>query len=56
MNRVEIMHNKPYVQNGAALGVQGLQKVVFDSVMKISGRNLPIFKSKEEGLDWLVAQ
>lgn len=49
------LHNKPYVKSGAVLGVQGLQKVVFDSVMKITGRNLPIFKSKEEGLDWLTA-
>mgnify|MGYP001366199145 CR=1 FL=1 len=46
-------HNKPYVKNGAVFGVQGLQKVVFDAVMRITGRDLPILNSKEEGLDWL---
>lgn len=46
-------HNKPYVKSGAVFGVQGLQKVVFDAVMKLTGRDLPIFNSKEEGLDWL---
>ncbi|MGE5606125.1 MAG: hypothetical protein ACM3YE_10615 [Bacteroidota bacterium] len=46
-------HNKPYVKNGAVFGVQGLQKVVFDAVMRITGRDLPIFNSKEEGMDWL---
>lgn len=48
-------HNKPYVKNGAVFGVQGLQKVVFDAVMRITGRDLPIFNSKEEGMDWLSA-
>lgn len=47
------IHNKPYVKSGAAFGIQGLQKVVFDSVMKMTGRNLPLFNSKEGGLDWL---
>lgn len=46
-------HNKPYVKSGAVFGVQGLQKVVFDAVMKLTGRDLPIFNSKEEGMDWL---
>lgn len=50
------IHNKPYVKSGAVFGVQGLQKVVFDSVMKITSRSLPVLKSKEEGLDWLAAQ
>lgn len=47
------LHNKPYVKSGAVFGVKGLQKVVFDSVMKLTGRNLPIFNSKQEGMDWL---
>lgn len=49
-------HNKPYVKKGAVFGVQGLQKVVFDSVMRITGRSLPICKSKEEGMDWLTTE
>ena len=47
------LHNKQYVKSGEVFGVKGLQKVVFDSVMKLTGRNLPIFNSKQEGMDWL---
>lgn len=46
--------NKPYVKKGAVIGVQGIQKVAFDSVMKLTGRNLPIFDNKEEAMEWLV--
>ncbi|NLY75481.1 MAG: hypothetical protein GX075_09270 [Firmicutes bacterium] len=50
------LHNKPYVKMGAAFGVhQGVRKVVFDAVMKFTGRNLHVCDSKEEGLDWLVS-
>lgn len=50
------LHNKPYVKMGAAFGVHhGLRKVVFDAVMKFTGRNLHVCDSKEEGLDWLVS-
>ena len=49
-------HNKPYVIAGAAVGVAGLQKVVFRSILTFSGRkNISLFDSREEALDWLSA-
>jgi hypothetical protein len=48
-------HNKPYVIAGAAVGVAGLQKVVFRSILTFSGRrNISLFNSREEALDWLA--
>lgn len=50
------LHNKPYVKMGAVFGIQrGIEKIVFDAVMKFTGRNLHVCESKEEGLDWLVS-
>lgn len=49
-------HNKPYVKVGAMVGIVGLQKMMYDFVMKVTKRNLPIFSTVEEAKDWLVAQ
>ncbi len=49
-------HNKPYVKAGAVVGLDGLKKVVFEAVMKFSGRNLAVYEHVEEAKDWLVEQ
>ena len=48
--------NKPFVRAGAVIGIDGLKKVVYDAVMKFSGRNLPAFDDVEKAKDWLVEQ
>ncbi len=48
--------NKPYVKAGAAVGVTGLKKIVFQGVMKVSGRNLSLFDTREEAIKWLSSQ
>lgn len=49
-------HNKPYVIAGAAVGVSGLQKVVFRSILAFSGRkNIKLFDDRESAMDWLAA-
>jgi hypothetical protein len=49
-------HNKAYVIAGAAVGVAGLQKVIFRSILAFSGRkNISLFDFREEALDWLAA-
>ena len=48
-------HNKPYVIAGAAVGVTGLQNVVFQSILAFSGRkNIKLFETREQALDWLA--
>jgi hypothetical protein len=48
--------NKPFVKAGAVLGIKGLQKVAYDAVMKIAERNLPMFNTYEEAIEWLAQQ
>ena len=48
-------HNKPYVIAGAAVGVTGLQNVVFRSILAFSGRkNIKLFETRELALEWLA--
>lgn len=48
-------HNKPYVIAGAAVGVSGLQKVVFRSILAFSGRkNIKLFDDRAAAMDWLA--
>lgn len=49
-------HNKPYIKSSAIIGIQGLQKIAYQAVMAFSKRNIPIFKTRAEALDWLVKQ
>jgi len=47
-------HNKPYVIAGAAVGVTGLAKIIFRSILAFSGRkNIQLFDTREAALDWL---
>ena len=49
-------HNKPYVIAGAAVGVSGLQKVVFRSILAVSGRrNIKLFDDRNLALEWLAS-
>ena len=51
------LHNKPYVKAGAVVGITNpLMKIAYRAVTAFSKRNLPIFNSREEALDWLVDQ
>jgi len=49
-------HNKPYVKAGAVLGVTGLKKVIFNTVVSVQGRNLKAFSDMDEAKDWLSKQ
>jgi hypothetical protein len=49
-------HNKPYVSAAAVVGVTGLKKIIYNAVVKFSGRNLVIFDSHSQAKDWLVTQ
>lgn len=50
-------HNKPFVIATALVGVSGLQRVILESVVKLTGRrNLKQMPSRAEAFDWLAAQ
>ena len=51
------LHNKPYVRAGAVVGITNpLLKFAYRAVTAFSKRNLPIFNTHEEALDWLMDQ
>ncbi len=49
-------HNRPYVKAGAAVSPSPALRVLSTSVAILTGRRIPVFKTREEALDWLVSQ
>lgn len=50
-------HNRPFVVATALIGVSGLQRVIFESIVAFSGRkNLKPFPSRDEAFAWLATQ
>lgn len=45
--------NKPYVKAGAVVGLSGLQTIVYNGLMKLTGRDIKSFHSINEAKDWL---
>ena len=48
--------NKPFVKAGAVVGLDALKKIIYNSIMHVSGRNLLAFDDIEKAKDWLVAE
>ena len=51
-----VNENKPYIKASAVIGVSGLQGIVYNAVMKISRRNVKLFKTADDAKDWLIEQ
>lgn len=45
--------NKPFLKASAVVGIVGLKQLMFNGVMKVSGRDIKSFNSIEEAKDWL---
>lgn len=48
--------NKPYVRASAVVGVTGLKRIVFDAVVKFTGRNMSLHDNRESALSWLASR
>jgi len=48
-----VSHNKPFVAASAVVGVVGLKQIIFNAVMKVSGRELHAFDSLDQAKEWL---
>jgi hypothetical protein len=46
--------NAPYVRRAAVIGISGLQRLIYEAVKLFTRRNIPLFSTREEALDWLV--
>jgi hypothetical protein len=48
--------DRPYVKKAAFLGTEGLPHIFYEHFKSFSQRELPVFKTREEALDWLVEE
>jgi hypothetical protein len=47
--------NRPYVRQGAVLGLDGIRRIMANSALKMGGRNnMRFFRSREEAVKWLA--
>ena len=46
--------DRPYVKRSAWIGTESLPAVFYEHFKNFSQRELPIFKTREEALEWLV--
>jgi len=49
-----LVFDRPFVRRSAWIGTESLPKVFFEGFKLFSQRDFPVFKSREEALDWLV--
>jgi hypothetical protein len=48
--------NRPYIKRSALVGDESLPKVFYEAIKRFSQREFPRFKTREEALDWLIAE
>jgi len=52
-----MIFNKPFVKFGAVTGVDGIKKIMLDTIFLASGRsNMKCFRTKDQAIDWLLKQ
>jgi hypothetical protein len=51
-----VRENKPYMKASAIIGVTGLKQVVFNGIMKLTGRDVKSFNDENQAKEWLVSQ
>jgi hypothetical protein len=56
MFAVFLKGNKPFMKASAVIGINGLMRIVYSAVMKITGRDTHTFATMEQAKTWLVAQ
>ena len=48
--------NRPYVKRSALVGAESLPSAYYEAIKRFSQREFPQFNTREEALDWLVAE
>ena len=54
--REVLVLDRPYVKRAAWIGTENLPNVFYEHFKSFSQRELPIFKTREEAMDWLVEE
>jgi hypothetical protein len=47
--------NRPYMKMSAVVGVTGLKQIVFNGLMKLTGRDVKSFNSVDDAKRWLAS-
>jgi len=47
--------NKPYVKSGSIVGVTGMKQILFNGIMKLTGRDIKAFNSIDLAREWLAS-
>jgi hypothetical protein len=50
------VYDRPHLKRSAWVGTEALPKVFYQNIKAFSQRDLPTFKTREEALEWLVAE
>ena len=51
------MANKPYIKMSVVVGVEGIKKVIYQAVLRFTGRkNLVLRNTRQEAMDFLAEQ
>ncbi len=50
------VYDRPHLKRSAWVGTEALPKIFHENLKAFSQRDLPTFKSREEALEWLVAE
>jgi hypothetical protein len=49
--------NRPHIRLGAVIGLDGIKRIMVNSILKMSGRhNMKFFRTRDEAVKWLAAQ
>jgi hypothetical protein len=49
-------YDRPYVKRAALVGAEALRDVYYNNLLSFSARDFPVFKTREEAMDWLVEE
>ena len=50
------VYDRPHLKRSAWVGLEGMPKVFYENLKSFSQRDLPVFSTREEALEWLVAE
>ncbi len=52
--KVTAAYDRPHVRRAAIVGAETLPEVYYNNLVSFSAREFPVFKTREEALDWLI--
>jgi len=50
-----VKQNKPYIKNSAVVGVDGLKQILYNGIMKLTGRDVKAFSTMSVAKSWLIS-